>query len=189
MARNKWLLGLVALLLMACTDNNDVASDEHIDWQVRKVAVVLPMNHEQKKHWEQTIEMAVNGVNEVQKQNILNTPHEKERQMVKMEFEWYDEEGVNMEELAAELAQRDDIEAVIGGKYSADAATLAASLCPAHKPFLTIATAEELTRAYASTGSLWAMVESDITQCEILLSRALYYGGKTVSLLANRETL
>ena len=189
MARNKWLLGLVALLLMACTDNNDVASDEHIDWQVRKVAVVLPMNHEQKKHWEQTIEMAVNGVNEVQKQNILNTPHEKERQMVKMEFEWYDEEGVNMEELAAELAQRDDIEAVIGGKYSADAATLAASLCPAHKPFLTIATAEELTRAYASTGSLWAMVESDITQCEILLSRALYYGAKTVSLLANRETL
>lgn len=189
MERNKWLIGLVAVLLMACTDKNDVASDEHIDWQVRKVAVVLPMNHEQKKHWEQTIEMAVNGVNEVQKQNILNTPHEKERQMVKMEFEWYDEEGVNMEELAAELAQRDDIEAVIGGKYSADAATLAASLCPAHKPFLTIATAEELTRAYASTGSLWAMVESDITQCEILLSRALYYGAKTVSLLANRETL
>ena len=189
MARNKWLIGLVALLLMACNDHNDVASDEHLNWQVRKVAVVLPMQHEQKQQWEQTIEMAVNGVNEIQKQNILNTPNEKDRQMVKMEFEWYDEEGVNMENLAKELAERDDIVAVIGGKFSADAATLAASLCKARKPFLTIATSDELVRAYASTGSLWAMAESDITQCEILLSRALYYGAKTVSLLANRETL
>ncbi len=189
MERNKWLIGLLALLLMACSDHDDVASDEHIEWQVRKVAVVLPMNHEQQKHWEQTIEMAVKGVNEVQKQNILNKPDEKEKQMVKMEFEWYDEEEANMEELAEKLVQRDDIVAVVGGKYSADAAILAASLCPAHKPFFTIATTEELTRAYASTGSLWAMVESDITQCEILLSRALYYGAKTVSLLSNRETL
>jgi uncharacterized protein YcfL len=189
MERNKWLMGLLALLLMACNDHNDVASDEHIDWQVRKVAVVLPMQHEQQKHWEQTIEMAINGVNEIQKQNILNTPNEKKGQRVKMEFEWYDEEGVNMEELAEELAGRDDIVAVVGGKFSADAAILAAALCPARKPFLTIATTEELVRAYASTGSLWAMVESDITQCEILLSRALYYGAKTVSLLANRETL
>ena len=189
MERNKWLIGLLALLLMACSDHDDVASDEHIEWQVRKVAVVLPMNHEQQKHWEQTIEMAVKGVNEVQKQNILNKPDEKEKQMVKMEFEWYDEEEANMEELAEKLVQRDDIVAVVGGKYSADAAILAASLCPAHKPFFTIATSDELTRAYASTGSLWAMVESDITQCEILLSRALYYGAKTVSLLSNRETL
>ena len=31
MARNKWLIGLVALLLMACNDHNDVASDEHLN--------------------------------------------------------------------------------------------------------------------------------------------------------------
>lgn len=189
MRRNKWLLGLCVLLLMACSDHNDVASEEHIDWQIRKVAVVLPMNHEQQKHWEQTIEMAVNGVHDIQKQNILNTPDEKDHQLVKMKFEWYDEEGVDLEKLAKELAERDDIVAVVGGKFSADAAILAASLCRAHKPFFTIATTEELPRAYASTGSLWAMVESDITQCEILLSRALYYGAKTVSLLANSETL
>ena len=32
MERNKWLIGLLALLLMACTDHDDVASDEHIEW-------------------------------------------------------------------------------------------------------------------------------------------------------------
>ena len=189
MRRIKWLLGLCVLLLMACNDKDDTTSDVPPIQQVRKVAVVLPMNHGQKEHWEQTIEMAANGVHEIQKQNILNTPDGQDRQEVKMEFEWFDEETVNMEELGEKLANREDIVAVIGGKYSADAAVLAASLCRAKKPFFTIATTEELVRAYASTGSLWAMVESDITQCEILLSRALYYGAKTVSLLANNETL
>ena len=188
MRRIKWLLGLCVLLLMACNDKDETSDVPPIQ-QVRKVAIVLPMNHGQKEHWEQTIEMAANGVHEIQKQNILNTPDGQDRQEVKMEFEWFDEETVNMEELGERLANREDIVAVIGGKYSADAAVLAASLCRAKKPFFTIATTEELVRAYASTGSLWAMVESDITQCEILLSRALYYGAKTVSLLANSETL
>jgi len=183
------MIGWCLLLLMACNDNNDATSEESFRQEVRKVAIVLPMNHGQKEHWEQTIEMAANGVNEIQKQNILNTPNGQDRVEVKMEFEWFDEETVNMEELGEQLAARDDIVAVMGGKYSADAAVLAASLCRAKKPFFTIATTEELVRAYASTGSLWAMTESDITQCEILLSRALYYGAKTVSLLANNETL
>lgn len=189
MRRIKWMIGWCLLLLMACNDNNDATSEESFHQEVRKVAIVLPMNHGQKEHWEQTIEMAANGVNEIQKQNILNTPNGQDRVEVKMEFEWFDEETVNMEELGEQLAARDDIVAVMGGKYSADAAVLAASLCRAKKPFFTIATTEELVRAYASTGSLWAMTESDITQCEILLSRALYYGAKTVSLLANNETL
>ena len=189
MERNKWLIGLCMLLLMACNDKDDVSSEKSYPQQVRKIAIVLPMDHGEKEYWERTIEMAANGVHEIQKQNILNTPDGQERQEVKMEFEWYDEEALDMEKLGEQLAAREDIVAVVGGKYSADAALLATSLCRAKKPFFTIATSEELIRAYASTGSLWAMVESDITQCEILLSRALYYGAKTVSLLANGETL
>ena len=142
MRRIKWLLGLCVLLLMACNDKDDTTSDVPPIQQVRKVAVVLPMNHGQKEHWEQTIEMAANGVHEIQKQNILNTPDGQDRQEVKMEFEWFDEETVNMEELGEKLANREDIVAVIGGKYSADAAVLAASLCRAKKPFFTIAQSE-----------------------------------------------
>ncbi len=52
------------------------------------------------------------------------------------------------------------------------------------KTFFTLATTEQLVRAYASTGYLWAMTETDITQCEVLLSKVINYGGKSVALLA-----
>ena len=55
---------------------------------------------------------------------------------------------------------------------------------PVVKTFFTLATTEQLVRAYASTGYLWAMTETDITQCEVLLSKVINYGGKSVALLA-----
>ncbi|MBO4611922.1 MAG: ABC transporter substrate-binding protein [Bacteroidaceae bacterium] len=194
MIKNKKLIfiALCAIsLFVSCADNNENEEkpEEHIDWQIRKIAMVLPMSYGQQLHWEQTVQMASAGIQDVQKQNILNDPGKPDPQLIKMEFEWYDEETVDLDKLGEELASRDEIVAVIGGKYSADAAKLASPLCRARKPFFTIATTNELVRAYAGTGSLWAMVETDITQCEVLLSRALFYGAKSVSLLANGETL
>ena len=52
------------------------------------------------------------------------------------------------------------------------------------KPLFTLATCGELVRAYASTGRLWAMTETDITQSEVLLSKVINYGGKSVALIA-----
>lgn len=176
---------LLALLLTTGCGKEDPAPS----WQVRKVAVVLPMGYGLQEHWQNTVEMASNGIQEVQKKNILNLPGEPQAQLVKMEFEWYDEEKEDMEALGEKLAQREDIVAVIGGEYSANAVSLAAPLCKARKPFFTLATTDELIRGYSTTGSLWAMVESDITQCEILLSRALYYGAKRVSLIADGESI
>ena len=179
-----FLPALLLFILMA-----GCKKDDPYHWEVRKVAIVLPMDFGQEQHWKNTVELASNGIQTVQKNNILNLPGYPEPQIIKMEFEWYDENTADLETLAEELAERDEIVAVIGGEYSADAAILAAPLCRARKPFFTIATTDELVRAYAGTGCLWAMVESDITQCEILLSRALYYGAETVALIANGETL
>lgn len=182
----KAVTSIFFLLLMVFTgcEKDPVAS-----WQVRKVAMVLPMGYGLQAHWQNTVEMASGGIQDVQKKNILNLPGQPQPQLVKMEFEWYDEDKEDMTDLAEKLAQREDIVAVIGGEYSASAAALAAPLCKAGKPFFTLATTDELIRGYSSTGSLWAMVESDITQCEILLSRALYYGARNVSLIANGESL
>ena len=177
------LPALFALLIIAGCEK-----EEKYQWEVRKVAIVLPMDFGQEQHWKNTVEMASNGIQSVQKNNILNLPGYPEPQIIKMEFEWYDETTADLDALGEELAERDEIVAVIGGEYSASAAKLAAPLCRARKPFFTIATTDELVRAYSSTGSLWAMVESDITQCEILLSRAVYYGAETVSLIANGDT-
>ena len=184
-AAYRLLLALVPVLLFAGCNKET----EKYSWQVRKVAVVLPMSYGQEQQWRNTVEMAANGIQSVQKNNILNLPGYPEPQIIKMEFEWYDEEKEDLAVLGERLAERDDIVAVIGGEYSADAAQLAAPLCRARKPFFTTATTDELIRAYSATGSLWAMVESDITQCEVLLSRALYYGAEKVSLITNGETL
>ena len=89
-----------------------------------------------------------------------------------------------MQELARSLAFNDEVYAVIGGLYSSNAAILAAELTLVGKTFFTLATTEQLVRAYASTGYLWAMTETDITQCEVLLSKVINYGGKSVALLA-----
>ena len=180
------ILILLSVLLLAVSCNPE--DNGKVKWEVRKVAVVLPMDFGQEQHWKNCIEMASNGIQSVQKSNILNLPGYPEPQIIKMEFEWYDENTEDLDALAEELANRDEIVAVIGGEYSANAAKLAAPLCRARKPFFTIATTDELVRAYSSTGTLWAMVESDITQCEILLSRAVYYGAETVALIANGDT-
>ena len=55
------------------------------------------------------------------------------------------------------------------------------------KTFFTLATAEQLVRAYASPGYLWAMTETDITQCEVLLSKVINYEGKSVALLVKEN--
>ena len=181
---NRLLLALSLILVLAGCDKEPQET-----WAVRKVAIVLPMGSGLEQHWKNTVELATAGIRDVQKHNILNSGSGSGATGIKMEFEWYDEETANLEALAEELAGRDDIVAVIGGQYSANAATLAAALCRVRKPFFTIATTDELIRAYSGTLSLWAMVESDITQCEILLSRALYYGAESVSLIVDGESL
>lgn len=178
-----------SILLLALTVFCACEKDTVETWQTRKVAMVLPMGHGLEAHWKNTVEMASGGIQDVQKKNILNLPGQPQAQLIKMEFEWYDEDQEDMAALGEKLAQREDIVAVIGGEYSDNAAALAAPLCKARKPFFTLATTDELIRGYSTTGSLWAMVESDITQCEILLSRALYYGATHISLIANGETL
>ena len=179
------LLALAGMLLLLA----GCGKEPEVTYQVRKVAMVLPMGSGQQEHWKNTVALATAGIRDVQKSNILNSDANAEKQLIKMEFEWYDEEQEDLDALAETLAGREDIVAVIGGQYSADATRLAAPLCRVRKPFFTIATTDELIRAYSGTTSLWAMVESDITQCEILLSRALYYNARTVSLIANGETL
>ena len=180
---------VISLLLAALMLLPGCQKEPRETWEVRKVAMVLPMDYGRRQHWLNTVEMASDGIRDVQKKNILNTASGAPAPLIKLEFEWYDEEKEDLDALAERLAGRDDIVAVIGGQNSDGATRLAAPLCRVRKPFFTIATTDELIRAYSGTTSLWAMTESDITQCEILLSRALYYGASTVSLLANGETL
>lgn len=148
------------------------------DWQVAKVAVILPMQNGLDKHWLRVLELASHNIKDAFK---------NQGQGVELQFEWYDENGGEMETLSKELAGREDIVAAIGGLYSVTAEIIATQFTRAEKLFFTLATTEEFVRAYAKKGYLWAMVETDITQCEVLLAKALYYKAESVALLVNGD--
>ena len=172
----KLIAPLLCLIgLWSCSDDESSMSYGDKQWTEKTVAVVLPMEKGLAVHWERTLGMFATNFERAFKNHETG---------IRLKFEYYDEANADMQELARALAFNDEVYAVIGGLYSSNAAILAAELTLVGKTFFTLATTEQLVRAYASTGYLWAMTETDITQCEVLLSKVINYGGKSVALLA-----
>ena len=143
------------------------------------VAVILPFSDGLESHWKQCLELCSNNM---QKASELNGSG------IKLVFDYYDEDSPNITEIATSVANDKNVTAVIGGLYSAKAIEMANIFSKSDKPFFTIATTEQLVRAYSSWGNLWALTESDITQCEVLLSKALQYNAKKVALIADKNS-
>ena len=172
----KLIAPLLCLIgLWSCSDDESSMSYGDKQWTEKTAAVVLPMEKGLAVHWERTLGMFATNFERAFKNHETG---------IRLKFEYYDEANADMQELARSLAFNDEVYAVIGGLYSSNAAILAAELTLVGKTFFTLATTEQLVRAYASTGYLWAMTETDITQCEVLLSKVINYGGKSVALLA-----
>lgn len=170
------ILYLVALFTACSNDDTPKTVDNRL-WQEHTIAVVLPMDNGLDVHWKRTLEWVATN---------MERAFSNQDEGIRLNYEWYDENTSDIKKLAKELAEREDIEAVIGGLYSVNTEIMAPLFIKKDKPFFTLATTAELVRAY-SGGSLWAMTETDITQCEVLLSKAVYYGAKSVALLANGE--
>lgn len=172
----KQIISIVfGILLCSCSDKDDIPVAE-TEWDTQKIAVVLPMGDGLDVHWKRTLRLL--DVN-------LKTAFANQKEGVTLEFEWYDENATYLRETAETLSTRKDIIAVIGGRSSSAASILAKELCLKGKAFFTLATSEELMRGYAKEQTLWTMIEPDISQCEVLLTRVLYYGAKNATLLAD----
>ena len=169
-------LCLAGVLAVSCSDSGYPGAEPESKPVIsRKVAVVLPMVEGLEEHWHRCLSLYSAGLGRAYKSQDVE---------VRLEFEYHDEMTENLDSLASALGRREDIYAVVGGLYSSDAAVLTSGLSRVGKTFFTLATSEDLVRAYATTGYLWAMTETDITQCEVLLSRVVNYGGKSVALVA-----
>ena len=175
------LSGMVILtLLSSCGEDNEPTTHKEKPSIGKKMAVVMPMEHGLDIHWKRCLDLYTSNLERAYKNQDLQ---------IKLEFELYDESTVNLDSLAYALGRREDIYAVAGGLYSSDAAILTAGLSRVGKTFFTMATSEELIRAYASTGNLWALVETDITQSEVLLAKVANYGGESVALVAKEDDI
>lgn len=166
---------LFAAQLSSCSDDTPTSGNDNKQWQEYTVAVVLPQERGLGEHWQRCLGLFASN---------FNSAFHNQQQGVKLKFEYYDELSGDLADVTTSLADRDEVYAVIGGLYSSSAHVLASKICMSGKPLFTLATCGELVRAYASTGRLWAMTETDITQSEVLLSKVINYGGKSVALIA-----
>ncbi len=179
---------LIAVLLLAfnmvsCKDSNTSDGDDGTSQYItKKIAVVLPMQDGQETHWKRTLNQCAEDLKKAFKGQTVG---------ISLEYEWYDEGTENISDLSDKLARREDIAAVIGGQYSDNAKTMAYKFCngSVKKPFFTLATTEELIRSFSTTMCLWALTETDLAQCETLLSLAYSYGGKSVALIADGKSM
>lgn len=147
--------------------------------ETRTVAVVLPMGDGLEEHWRRTARFYTDELRRAQ------TGSDRK---LELRLEFYDESSPGLKDLIAGLCKRNDLDVVVGGLNSPSAAIIAAECNRRQETFFTLATAEELVRSYADDGYMWAMTETDITQCEVLLSKAESYGAESVALITNGET-
>lgn len=167
----------VVLIVTGChneSSRGSTQSDNRI-WQEHIIAVVLPMDDGMDKHWERTLEWA--------SQNYERA-FSNQKEGIRLKYEFYNEDCDDLAALTKTLGRRTEVVAVIGGMDSDNAAIMAPILTKRNKVFVSLATNSDLIRAYSDT-TFWAMTESDITACEILLSKVISYGGKSVALLVD----
>lgn len=161
--------------MAACSDDAAPTAPEAVVLEV-KVAVVLPLSDETGARWRRVADLV--------QDHLARAQQGRERQ-VRLSIEWYDETTNSMATLGPQLADRDDIAAVIGPRSASRADTLAYACMVGHVPlFFPAITSEEVVRRYASYGFLWSLTETDVTQCELLLLKAQAADLKNIALLA-----
>lgn len=178
MKGNKYLL-IAALftLLFSCKKEEDIIVYRARHWVEKTVAVVAPTSADAatQARFERTAQWFMENLHQSQLHDTL---------CIKLKLEWHDELTEDMSRLGETLAARKDVSAVIGPFGNDAVAQLAPACQQKHKALIApTATSEDVIRRFAvgSAGVankepfLWALTETDITFCEVLMSMYASY--------------
>ncbi len=185
------LLSLLATVSSCRQEPDEVVHVPKAKPTLYKMAVVLPLskNSDYKVHFDYTLQWARD--NFVSAQASVEGIGDTAR--VDFDIEYYDEDSVNVAELAPQLANRDDLMCIIGPFHSSDVDVMAKACQRTRKPLIVpFATSEDLVRRYAVKKSgdmavepfLWTLCETDVTQSSVLASKAWEGGAKSLALIA-----
>ena len=174
-------LGAVALLV-SCQNNNGLEPDGKVKEITLNVDVILPQDI--KAQWDNAITWAQESI--VKAQQLQNT-------RVKLNLRYHDEDAEDLDVLGYALthpeAGADTCHAILGPYHSDNAAEILKYARATRLPVLMpTCTSAELQRKNARNTYAWFFTESDITQCEIMLSAAQAMQATDVALLYSDDT-
>ena len=164
---------VLSTLLTSCRQEDDtIIYQQSRRWVGKTVAVVAPISADAatKARFERTAEWFLTNLHEAQLHDTL---------CIGLKLEWHDELTEDMAQLGTELAERDDVMAVIGPFGNESVAQLAPACQKTHKPVIApTATSEEVVRRF-SVGTagvenkepfLWSLTETDVAFSEVLMN-------------------
>ena len=178
---------LVAMLLVGCkSDDNEevepVIDLTGVEFVTVNVDVVLPKLVQEQ--WQYATEWALENI-EIGQQKLSRR--------VKLNLRYHDEDTADLQELAFKLthpeAGEDTCHAIIGPYHSDNAQTFLNHAAQIRLPVvMPTCTSSELQRANARNPYAWFLTESDITQCEIMMSVAHASSASDVALVYSDDT-
>lgn len=167
---------ILAVLLLASCNNDDESLSSGVT-ETYKVLVIVP--EAQQSVYSRTADWALNNITKAQQ----GLQHK-----VKIELTWKNEYDSDLESYVTTVADDPEYVAIIGPTESVNARKIAPICSEKNKCLiLPIATSTELQRIYAGSKAVWNLTQSDITQCEVLLTQAKLSECKKVELITSND--
>ena len=176
------------ILLAACSDKDGQNSTSKSEVVTVNVDIILPSSTWDS--WQTSINEALQNITTAQRMND---------KQVKLNLRYHDEDTADLDKLAyalthpgkgdAPYVQDDSCHAIIGPYYSDHARSILDQAQRLRLPvIMPICTSAELQRTEAHHTNSFFLTESDITQCEVMLSAIANDGYRRVALLCSDDT-
>jgi glycosylphosphatidylinositol transamidase (GPIT) subunit GPI8 len=172
------------LLLAACSDKEEapVVDGSPTDIITLNVDVVLPADI--TNQWQNAIDLALANFDKAQ---------QKRERKISLNLRYHDEHSEDLDQLAFNLTHPkegdDTCHAIIGPHHSDNAQTFLSYAAQKRLPVvMPTCSSAELQRTNARNSYAWFLTESDITQCEIMLSAAQALQATDVALIYSDDT-
>ena len=177
------ILALSLFSLSSCKSDDDTTPEQKEAEVVElNVDVVLPSDI--REQWQNAIDMAL--------ENIAKAQQTMDRKVV-LNLRYHDEDTENLDQLGYALTHpeegADTCHAIIGPYHSSNALDLLKYAKQSRLPVvMPTCTSAELQRTNARNTYAWFLTESDITQCEMMLSVAQSLHATDVALIHSDDT-
>ena len=166
---------LTLFCLASCGDDDGPRQADYEETR-HKIAVICPQ--EWRSAWQATAAWAGDNIAKGQ----TGMPRR-----VALDIEWFDETAADIAGIASRIADSGEYALIIGPAHSDNAYTLARQVEGRIPVLLPLVTSTELQRIYGGHNGMWFFTQSDITQCEILLTQAKIAEKHKVALVTSND--